>query len=103
VRELGSRLSRNDVGEMMDDREAGIGEGKENTSVKVAACSEKYNKFLMKLKLEQHYYHDSSVEKNSVTWVKEWKKWAQVYVCLLRVESTCPTHPYSVFPPEFEP
>ena len=98
---MGSRLSRNDVGEMMDDREAGIGEGKENTSVKVAACSEKYNKFLMRLK--PHYYHDSSVEKNSVTWVKDWKKWAQVYVCLLRVESTCPAPPYSVFLPEFEP
>jgi hypothetical protein len=95
-------LSRNDEGKMMDDREAGFGEGKENTSVKAAACSEKSNKFLMKLKVEPRYYHDSLEEKTSVTWVEDWKKWV-VCLCLLRVESTCPTHPYSVFPPEFEP
>ena len=96
-------MSRHDVAEKMDGKEPGFGEGKENTSVKVAACSEKYNKFLMKLKVEPRYYHDSLEEKTSVTWVEDWKKWAQVCLCSLRVESICPTHPYSVFPPEFEP
>ena len=42
---MGSWLSKNNVGEIIDDKEQGFGEGREKTSVKVSACSKMYNKF----------------------------------------------------------
>ena len=56
---MDSQLSRDGYGERMNGKEHGFGRGKDYTNVSVAACSEKYNKFLTKLVVELHNYQDS--------------------------------------------